>query len=357
MTLKQAIKTIYRHTAPWHASRSRMTPEEAQHILTAYTPNPSTTCVANNILNPQYDLQIIVPAYNAEKFVAQCLESALQQKTKYSYLITVVNDGSTDRTPEIIESYHVKFPDRIEVINQENRGFSGARNAALRILKGRFITLLDSDDVLGKGAVQTLLTEAYMTDADIVQGGWITNTEFRMPVLTGGEGTEYHPEAPSGYPWGKLYKAKVFVHFQFPEGYWFEDTPISFILYGAGYSSKVIPDVVYGYRLNPDGITAKSSRSKRSVESYYITELCLREFPQFEVKYDQRAYEYFLRQCMMNYSRTRKQSKNVREAIFVLEGELMEKYLNDKYSKVNKAIEVVLRKKQFHKFEVLSRTR
>lgn len=356
MSIKSTLKTIYRHTAPWHASRSRMTPEEAQHILTAYTPDPSTTCVANNTLDPQYDLQIIIPAYNAEKYIAQCLESALHQKTRYSYIITVVNDGSTDRTPEIIESYHVKFPDRIEVIDQENRGFSGARNAALRILKGRFITLLDSDDVLGNGAVQTLLTEAYMTDADIVQGGWITNTEFRTPVSTGG-GTEYHPEAPSGYPWGKLYKAKAFEYFQFPEGYWFEDTPISFILYGAGYSSKVIPDVVYGYRINPDGITAKSSESKRSVESYYITALCLREFPQFGVKYDQRAYEYFLRQCMMNYSRTRKRSKNVREAIFVLECYLIEKYFGDLRSKKNKGIETALRKRQFKKFEILARTR
>lgn len=146
-------------------------------------------------------------------------------------------------------------------------------------------------------------------------------------------------------------------HFKFPEGYWFEDTPISFMMYGAGYSSKIIPDVVYGYRLNPDGITAKSGESKRSVESYYITELCLREFPQFGVKYDKRAYEYFLRQCQMNWSRTRKQPKEIREAIFVLECGLREKYFKNQHSEVNADIELSLRKKQFHKFEVLARTR
>lgn len=356
MTLKQALKTIYHSTAPLHVSRSHMTLGEAQVILSGYSPDPGTTCISNNKLDPQFDLQIIVPAYNAEKFVAQCLESAINQETKYSYRITVVNDGSTDRTHEIIESYHVKFPDRIEVINQENRGFSGARNAALRVLQGRYISFLDSDDVLGEGAVETLLDAAYMTDADIVQGGWITNTEFRTSILTGG-GTEYHPETPSGYPWGKLYKAKVLEHFKFPEGYWFEDTPISFVLYGVGYSSKIIPDVVYGYRLNPDGITAKSSGSKRSVESYYITELCLREFPQFEVKYDQRAYEYFLCQCLMNWSRTREQPKSIREAIFVLECKLMEEYFRDLRSKKNRDIETALRKIQFKKFEVLARTR
>jgi hypothetical protein len=121
--------------------------------------------------------------------------------------------------------------------------------------------------------------------------------------------------------------------------------------------NAIISDVVYGYRLNPDGITAKSGGSKRSLESYCITELCLREFPQFGVKYDKRAYEYFFRQCLMNWLRCRKQPKEIREAIFVLESELREKYFKDQYSEVNKDIEVVLRKKQFYKFEVLSRTR
>jgi N-glycosylase/DNA lyase len=93
------------------------------------------------------------------------------------------------------------------------------------------------------------------------------------------------------------------------------------------------------------------------VESYYITELCLREFPQFGVKYDKRAYEYFLRQCLMNWSRSRKQPKEIRKAIFLLESELRKKYFKDQHSEVNKDIEVALRKKQFYKFEVLAMTR
>lgn len=259
----------------------------------------------------------------------------------------MVNDGSTDKTPEILRSYQIKYPERMEVINQGNRGFSGARNAALKVLKGRYITFLDSDDVMPESAIEALLDKA--DGKDIIQGRWYTFEHL--------EGTPREVHQLSGYPWGKLFKAEVLQHFQFPEGYWFEDTPISFMLYGAGYGSKIIPDVVYGYRLNPDGITAKSGGSKRSVESYYITELCLREFPQFGVKYDQRAYEYFLRQCQMNWSRTRNQPKSIREAIFVLECGLMEQYFNGRHSAVNNNIEVALRKKQFLKFEVLSRTR
>ena len=333
MSLKKTAKTIYRLTAPFHVSRSHMTMAIARQILSDYTPDPFTTCLTNNFLNLRYDLQIIVPAYNAERFVAEALESVLTQKTKYSYIISVVNDGSTDKTPEILRSYEMKYPDRMEVINQENRG-----------------TFLDSDDVMAGSAIEALLDKA--DGNDIIQGGWYT---FEQSCAGGGTPQEVHQL--SGYPWGKLFKAEVMEHFQFPEGYWFEDTPISFMLYGAGYSSKIIPDVIYGYRLNPDGITAKSGGSKRSVESYYITDLCLREFPQFGVKYDNRAYEYFLRQCQMNWSRTRKQPKEIREAIFVLESELREKYFKDQHSEVNTGIELALRKKQFHKFEVLARTR
>lgn len=172
MPVKQRIKNIVRLSAPLFIAKSSMTEDTAVSLLHSYSPDPSTTCVANNTLNPQYDLQIIVPAYNVDKYVAECLESILNQKTYYSYLVTVVNDGSTDKTPEIIRSYQEKYPDRMEVINQENRGFSGARNAALKVLKGRYITFLDSDDVMAGSAIEALLDKA--DGKDIIQGGWYT---------------------------------------------------------------------------------------------------------------------------------------------------------------------------------------
>lgn len=172
MPLKQRIKNIVRLSAPLFIAKSSMTEDIAVSLLHLYSLDPSTTCVANNTLNPQYDLQIIVPAYNVDKYVAECLESILNQKTHYSYLVTVVNDGSTDKTPEILRSYQIKYPERMELINQENRGFSGARNAALKVLKGRYITFLDSDDVMPESAIEALLEKA--DGKDIIQGGWYT---------------------------------------------------------------------------------------------------------------------------------------------------------------------------------------
>lgn len=351
MKVKNWLKAVLRKMAGLLSEMSCMNENTAKNVLCSFSPDPETTCIAHNILSTQYDLQIIVPAYNVEKYIAQCLESALSQKTDYSYLVTVVNDGSTDRTLDIIRAYGERYPDRIEVIDQQNQGLSGARNAAMKILKGKYITFLDSDDVLVDGAVEALL-RATEDGTEIVQGNWYTGVE-----LGGDTVCVKRVQTLSGYPWGKVFKAEILEHFQFPKGYWFEDTPISFILYGKEYNFKIISDIVYGYRLNPNGITVKSRTSKRSIESYYITALCLREFPAFGVPYDQRAYEYLLQQCVMNWKRTAKQPPNIREAIFVLEAELLERYFKDMCSNDNKEIEKALREKQFRKFEVLAWTR
>lgn len=351
MKVKKRLKAVLRTMAVLSSEISYMNENTAKNILCSFSPDPATTCIAENVLSIQYDLQIIVPAYNVEKYIAQCLESALNQKTNYSYFVTVVNDGSTDGTLDIIRAYQERYPNRIEVIDQQNQGFSGARNVAMKILKGKYITFLDSDDILVNGAVEALL-RATEDGTEIVQGNWYTGVE-----LVGDTTCIKRVQALSGYPWGKVFKAEILEHFQFPKGYWFEDTPISFILYGKGYNFKNISDIVYGYRLNPNGITVKSRTSKRSIESYWITALCLREFSAFGVLYDQRAYEYLLQQCIMNWERTAKQPKNVREAIFVLEAELIEKYFKNMCSNNNKEIEKALRKKQFRKFEILAWTR
>lgn len=356
MKFKTILKRLIRKSAYFFNSSTKMTNEEAISILNAVHKDPSTTCVGNNTISIQYDLQIIVPAYNVSKYVGQCLESILNQETKYSYLVTVVNDGSTDNSLDIIRSYEQKYPNKMEVINQKNRGFSGARNTAMKTLKGKYVTFLDSDDVLVEDAIDVLMDATKDEDKaiDIVQGSWYRDFELNV----GGELSNIvEAKELSGYPWGKVFKAKILEHFQFPEGYWFEDTPVSFILYGKDYSYKCISNVVYGYRLNPNGITATSVGKVKSIDSFYITELCLKEFPIFDVSYNQRAYEYFLEQCVTNYWRTVKLSKNIRKAIFVLESTLMENYFKHFSSETNKDIEEVLQKKQFLKFEILLKTR
>ncbi|RGI64710.1 glycosyltransferase family 2 protein [Ruminococcus sp. OM08-7] len=177
MSVKTLIKGIPGAASPLLMRRSVMTASEAEKLLNAYSPRPTGSCIAQNAMKSEVDLQIIVPAHNVESFIADCLESVVQQKTKYRFLATVVNDGATDRTGEIVEKYRAKYPKLIETITQENKGFSDARNTALSCLKGSYITFLDSDDLLKEGAVEHLMSCAEAEDADIVQGNW---TEFAI---------------------------------------------------------------------------------------------------------------------------------------------------------------------------------
>jgi len=120
-------------------------------------------------IREEYDVQIIIPAYNEERHIAQCVDSIIRNECTYKVLTVIVNDGSTDNTPNILQQYS-SMPD-IEIIHQENRGFSRARNRGLDNVRARYVMFVDSDDTLPKGSIQKLLDKAYKCQADIVGGG------------------------------------------------------------------------------------------------------------------------------------------------------------------------------------------
>src|SRR6185369_5434439 len=89
-------------------------------------------------------ISVVIPAYNVSTYIGEALDSVFVQDLK-DYEVIVVNDGSTD-TPEL-EKVLEPFRNRIRYIHQDNRGISAARNAALRVARGKLIALLDADDV------------------------------------------------------------------------------------------------------------------------------------------------------------------------------------------------------------------
>ena len=100
--------------------------------------------------NPEIDVSVIVPAYNYDSYVDECLESIFMQEGP-SLEVIVVDDGSTDNTRAVLE----KYENRIKYIYQENRGLSAARNTGLKNSSGRYIQFLDADDLLGPGNLQS----------------------------------------------------------------------------------------------------------------------------------------------------------------------------------------------------------
>lgn len=111
-------------------------------------------------------VSIIVPVYGTEAYLPACIESICNQSYTNIQII-LVDDQSPDRCPEICDAY-AERDGRIQVIHQENKGVSGARNTGLRRADGEYVMFVDSDDELLPNAVDVLLQDAFEYDADIV---------------------------------------------------------------------------------------------------------------------------------------------------------------------------------------------
>ena len=114
-------------------------------------------------------ISVIIAAYNAEKYLPECLDSVLGQTYK-DLEVLVVDDGSSDNTLEIINEYSRRDP-RIVPIHQENMGVAGARNTAFDRMKGEYFTIIDADDKIDTNAYAEALEAAESTGADMVIWG------------------------------------------------------------------------------------------------------------------------------------------------------------------------------------------
>ena len=112
-------------------------------------------------------LSIIVPVYNVEEYLPHCINSLLDQGlTEKQYEIILVNDGSTDNSPVICQSYVDKYP-FIHCYSQKNQGLSGARNTGMKHVKGKYVQFVDSDDFLQPNSIKAVLEAAEKYDADL----------------------------------------------------------------------------------------------------------------------------------------------------------------------------------------------
>ena len=114
-------------------------------------------------------VSVIVPVYNAEKYLKKCLQSLVEQ-TLSDIEIICINDGSTDNSLSIIEQF-AKSDSRIKIITTQNRGQSQARNKGLEIAKGEYTGFLDSDDYADTTMFEKLYTAAKQNDSDVVMCG------------------------------------------------------------------------------------------------------------------------------------------------------------------------------------------
>ena len=112
-----------------------------------------------------FEVSIIIPIYNAEKYLKRCLDTVVNQSFE-SLEIILINDGSTDESLRIMKEYKGNH-NNIEIINQENSGQGEARNKGISIAKGKYITFADADDWLSENYIQVLYDALLKNNADI----------------------------------------------------------------------------------------------------------------------------------------------------------------------------------------------
>ena len=176
-------------------------------------------------------ISIIVPAYNVEKFLPECIQSIVKQTYKNFELI-LVNDGSTDLSGEICDSF-AQNDFRIKVVHQENKGLVNARKSGLQISTGKYVLYIDGDDYVESNFCESLINETINFDADIVIGGYIRNYRGRMTIVknilpTGRYESDaiqkiwekmiftgdFFSHGISTYSWGKLFKREILTPIQ-----------------------------------------------------------------------------------------------------------------------------------------------
>lgn len=130
-------------------------------------------------------VSVILPVYNVEKYIRKCLESLIRQELKEIEII-VVNDGSTDKSLDIINEF-MKLDNRIKLVNKNNSGVSAARNSGLMIANGEYVSFVDSDDWVEKSFLFKLYNLAKANSCDVagcnfVISGENSKVEYKYPL-------------------------------------------------------------------------------------------------------------------------------------------------------------------------------
>lgn len=223
-------------------------------------------------------ISVIVPVYKVEKFLNTCLNSILKQ-TYTNFELILVDDGSPDNSGQICDEF-AKKDSRIKVIHQKNGGLSVARNSAINVAKGDYLTFIDSDDFIFSEYLEKLVNACETYCADIAVCGTIrcSSTDSLETVQT-------HPSSCACVSFGddrmheffvsdkittmacsKLYNRTIFQHLRFPIGKYNEDIFTTYLAIDKANKVVVCDYAGYIYRVNENSIINESF-SKRKLDS------------------------------------------------------------------------------------------
>lgn len=234
-------------------------------------------------MNQDVLVSFILTTYNSEKTVKKSIESILDQSID-SFKLFIVDDGSTDETKDILNEYEDN--PKIELIFQSNQGVSAARNTALRKIKSKYVTFLDSDDEVDKNFIDVML-ENYQIDIDLVAANFkrintVANKSMikniRNGIYQGQEAIKqlFISDGPQGFLWNKLFKMEIIRKNNLSlntDVFMAEDLLFCVEYLSKSKKFKVINDVVYNYYPNNTGKTDLRELNEKSI--YYFKNFLL----------------------------------------------------------------------------------
>ena len=232
--------------------------------------------------NPE--LTIVVPVYNVEKYLPQCLNSILRQEYR-NFELLCVNDGSTDNSASILSDYAAKDP-RIKIITKANGGLSSARNAGIEKAQGTLIGFVDSDDYIHPNMFYLLVNSIKTWKSDLsVCGVHICpenkNTDknrvenfkkfFSLPTAGHYATCTFAYNSLNCCAWNKVYKTDIIKknNLSFPEGLLYEDSCFfrSYLIKCSTFS--IVQNTLYHYRIREGSITSSQGENSKKIWDHF----------------------------------------------------------------------------------------
>ena len=258
------------------------------------------------------DISIIVPIYNAEKYLSRCLDSLLNQ-TKKELEFILINDGSSDNSEKIVKRYH---DDRIKYYKNKNQGIGKTRNFGIDKANGKYLMFCDSDDYLEENTCELLFNKAINDDLDLVVCDFYREQEDgqkRAEKIISFENTTLK-EKPillkeiNASPWNKIYSTSLIKNnnIRFNETLKYEDTPFVFIVLDKAKKIGKIDEYLNHYIIHNNSET--TIRDKRCFDIFAIIDIIRDYFK--DKKYVQEALDKWIVWIITNFTIQQKYQSN-----------------------------------------------
>lgn len=295
-------------------------------------------------------ISVIIPVYNVENYLEKCLTSVLNQ-TFRDIEVLVINDGSTDGSQKVIDYFREKNPSVIKAYKKENGGLSSARNYALKLAKGEYITFLDSDDYLDRDYLEKLYAEAKKHDSDMVCSGQRKVAEDGSVLAVLSYPIDKNPNCVLRRLniSGKIYRREYIEkhHMRFALGKTYEDDPFNLVMLFLAKRFRILKYEGYNQLVREGSITSKKIvedkipfkeleksisyvvANKKDVNNYEIFEYTVLSF-----------FTYFIFQANKSHAYLKKGNERKSDLRVVLKFcnftvHILKKYMPEYYSNKN----------------------